>query len=295
MAALITQETLSDAEITQIERLIAICNAYEHLRMRVLMPMIRERPGGTTNDFLYYAEDGTLIGYLCLSQYGESEKEVVAMVHPEHRRQGIFRSLLEKAREVFVSNGGKYLTIVCERSSQSGQATMKAMRIPLNFSEHEMVLGTFTPKNVFDDRLTFRQATMADQEALVKIFMSDGLAEDTANNMITHRMNEKGNRFYLATLGGFDLGCDEPIGTLRLEDYGIDNEFGLYGFVIRPEYQGRGYGRQMLEETIRIVQAEGTQNLMLDVDTSNERALHLYQSVGFTVRTTYDYYNYEVA
>ena len=30
---------------------------------------------------------------------------------------------------------------------------------------------------------------------------------------------------------------------------------------------------------------------MLDVETTNERAIHLYRSCGFDIKTTYDYYN----
>src|SRR5690349_4612764 len=108
MSGLVTRQTLNAEEIAAVGQLIAICNEYEHLHMRVLMSMLRERPGMSTNDFLYYGDDGSLVGYLCLTTWGDVEKEVVAMVHPTQRRKGIFRLMLEKARQEFVASGGKY-------------------------------------------------------------------------------------------------------------------------------------------------------------------------------------------
>lgn len=294
MSGLIMRQTVNAEEIAAIEQLIAVCNAYEHLKMRVFIRMLQERPGTSTNDFLYYDDDGSLIGYLCLTTWGEVEKELMAIVDPAHRRKGIFRLLLEKARQEFVAEGGKYFTIVCERTSQSGAATMKAMRIALNFSEHEMHLGTFKAKNTFDDRLTFRQATTGDVDAVAKILMEDDVSEESAHAIVARWLQDGKNRIYLATLGGQDLGCDEPVGTLRLEDMGRANELGIYGFVVRPDYRGKGYGRQMLEECIRIARANGPVDVMLDVDASNTRAFNLYHSAGFEIKTTYDYYHFEV-
>lgn len=294
MSGLVMRQTLNAGELAAIEQLITVCNKHEQLHMRVLMSMLRERPGTSTNDFLYYADDGSLVGYLCLTTWGDVEKELVAMVHPAQRRKGIFRRMLEKARQQFAAAGGKYLTIVCEHTSQSGAATMKAMQIPLDFSEHEMHLGTFKAKNVFDDRLTFRQATTNDIDAVAKILMEDNVSEESAHAIVARWLQDGKNRVYLTTLGGLDLGCDEPIGTLRLEDMGRTNELGIYGFVIRPEYRGRGYGRQMLEECIRVARAKGPVDVMLDVDATNTRAFNLYASAGFEIKTTYDYYHFEV-
>lgn len=288
MSALVTRQTLTAEEIASIQRLAAVCDEYEHLHMRILMSMLRNRPGTKTNDFLYYADGGTLAGYLCLENFGEQEKELMAMVHPAYRCKGIFSALLAKAKEVFAHESGKQLVLVCERASLSGQAVMKTLPVVFEHAEHEMLLRTFKPRNVFDDRLLFRRAMAWDTDRLVAVLGED-IGEVQAREHVVKRLQEPTQRFYIATLGGQDLGCDEPVGTLRLEDLGRENELGIYGFVIRSEYRGRGYGRQMLEETIRVVQSEG-RSVMLDVDVDNTNALGLYCSCGFEIITTYEYY-----
>jgi ribosomal protein S18 acetylase RimI-like enzyme len=294
MSGIVTRQTLTAEEIASIQRLAAACDEYEHLHIRILMSMLRNRPGTKTNDFLYYTDDSMLAGYLCLENFGEKEKELMAMVHPDYRRKGIFTALLARAKEVFASEGGKLFVLVCERASSSGQAVMKTLPVVLDHAEHEMLLGTFKPRNIFDDRLLFRRAMAWDTDKLIEILGED-IGEEQARKHVIKRLQEPTQRFYIATLGGQDLGCDEPVGTLRLEDLGRENELGIYGFVIRSEYRGRGYGRQMLEETIRAVQAEGQRGLMLDVDVDNANALGLYLSCGFEITTTYVYYDLEVA
>ena len=74
----------------------------------------------------------------------------------------------------------------------------------------------------------------------------------------------------------------------------MQEEVGIYGFVVRSAYRGRGYGRQMLEETIRTIQARSQKQIMLEVDSQNTNALGLYRSCGFKETTTYGYYNLDI-
>ena len=82
------------------------------------------------------------------------------------------------------------------------------------------------------------------------------------------------------------------MGCLRLDE--MEDEVGIYGFVVRPEQRGRGYGRQILEEAIRIIRAEGGKEITLEVETDNVNAIGLYRSCGFLVKTTYDYYSLDI-
>ena len=71
----------------------------------------------------------------------------------------------------------------------------------------------------------------------------------------------------------------------------MSEQVGIYAFEVRLGYRGRGYGRQMLEEAIRTIRAETQKRIMLDVETDNTDAIGLYQSCGFEIKTTYDYYD----
>ena len=284
------KETLPQDEIAEIQQLVVIGETLEGLHMRLfVMDMLKQRSGNDTFDFLYY-EQGQLVGYLGIDNYGTQEKAVVGIVHPEHRRKGIARLLLQAAKEEARHSGIEQLVLMCERASTSGTAFAQAMHARLDFSEHEMVLGTFQERPVFDERLTFRQAVNPDDvAALVSIMATDMGDVEQAQRYVTDMIKLDNQRFYLMTFGGPNLGCDEPIGSLRLGH--LSEDTGIYGFVVRPEYRGKGYGRQLLQEVIRIIRSESSKRIMLEVDVHNTNALGLYLSLGFEIKTTYDYYN----
>lgn len=289
---LLKKQVLTAAEVQEIEQLAGICNAYENLHMRIDWIKTRTYANKVTNDFLYF-ENGTLVGYLVLDNYGTTEKELTGMVHPHQRRKGIFTALLTAAREECVPQGVRKFILICEDASRSGQAFVAALGTQHDSSEHRMVLETFHESMLFDDRLFFREATDNDINALITI-NADGSddTEEEVRSYVIETLNEPNCDTYIATLGEASVGCKEPIGCLRL--YELAEEIGIYGFVVRPAYRRRGYGRQMLEETIHIIQANSQKQIMLEVDTDNSGAINLYRSCGFKVETTYGYYNLDI-
>jgi len=267
------------------------------LNMRIgwirLRPQQREETNKFLfNDFLFY-EDGILAGYLVLDDHGTKAKELTGMVHPEHRRKGIFTALLAAAKEECKGRGVRKLILICEDSSRSGRAFVAATGTHYDSSEYRMELETFRGKEIFDDRLFFRQANESDLEGLIAILV-DGFDEtvEEVKSSITDSFEEPYCHFYLATFGEASLGCNEPVGCLKL--YEMQDEVGIYGFVVRSAYRGRGYGRQMLEDTIRTIEASSQKQIMLEVDTQNTNALGLYRSCGFKETTTYGYYHLDI-
>ena len=287
---IVIKKILSIDDVSAIQRLAAICEEYEHTRLRISWGMLQTRPGDFPLDFLYYA-DGEIVGYIALDDGSVETKELFGMVHPAYRRQGIFQHLFRAALDACRSRGVKHLVLVCERASPSGQAFVRSVGATYDFSEHEMVLTDFSPRGQFDDHLSVRVAGVEDIEALVfvqSVAFND--PEAVVRQRIIGFMRNPFYQYYLALFGEESVGCEEPIGTLRLD---LDDEIGIYAFGIHPAYRGRGYGRQMLEEVIyqiRADQATSQKAIVLDVETDNIQALSLYHSCGFQIRATYDYY-----
>ncbi|MBU1664079.1 MAG: ribosomal protein S18-alanine N-acetyltransferase [Gammaproteobacteria bacterium] len=50
---------------------------------------------------------------------------------------------------------------------------------------------------------------------------------------------------------------------------------------IAPAWQGRGFGRSLVEDLIDTAREHGTETLYLEVRPSNTRAVNLYQRIGF--------------
>ena len=282
---LVKKQTLTEAEANAIEQLITLCNNYEGLHMRLDVGAMQQRPGNETNDFLYY-QDGILVGYLFAEDWGSGERELAGMVHPDFRRRGIFSSLLAAAKEECQQRSVQKLILVCEHFSKSGLAFVNAIGVCYKYSEHEMVLGTFRERRKYSKSLHIRQANSSDLDAIVSILATDSGNVESIQKWVRKLLEEPTSRFYLATLD------EKPLGCLRL-DY-MSDQVGIYAIEVRLGYRGLGYGRQILEEAIRIIRAENHKRIMLDVETDNDNAIGLYLSCGFEIKTTYDYFELNI-
>ena len=279
---------LSSTEVLRIKRLAQSCEAYEDLHISIPWASLLRRPGDTINDFLYYA-DGELVGYLSLNDIDPVINEVTGMVHPAYRRRGIFRRLLRAAQEECVSRGEEQLLLTCEHSSRSGKAFIQTLPVEHMVSEYEMVLTDFRERQSFDERLTFHKAESSDLATIVKIqSASFRTPEEATARRVLYHAQDPHRSYYLFTYGEEGTGCQEPVGSMRL-DHG-EETVGIFAVGILPGYQGRSYGRQMLEEAIRIIRSYSQKPIFLFVNIENTRAVKLYRSCGFAIKTTYDYY-----
>ncbi len=277
----VTKQTLTEADQAAVNQMVDISNRYENLHM-LFSNASSWSSGPHPHHFLYY-EHGAPVGYLYMYDFDPIEPEASGMVHPDHRRRGIFRALLNAAKGQAFQNGAQQFTLFCEHASRSGQAFIAATGARSDFSEHEMVLEQFQERPTFDEHVVFRAASAADLDVLAAIqAASFGDSEEQVKMNIARRMQDQRQRYYVTTSG------EEPVGMVRVNE-GPD-EIGIYSFGVVPDYRRRGYGRQMLEETICTIRAQSQKPIMLDVDTTNAGALALYRSCGFQIRTTYDYY-----
>jgi ribosomal protein S18 acetylase RimI-like enzyme len=282
------KQKLTTQDQADLQRLAELCNAHEHLLMRldynaVALPLL------PTNDFFLFYDGGQLVGCLLLDRYHSDTKEVNSMVHPAYRRRGICRRLLAAACEECQSRGIRRLLFACETTSGSGQAFVQAVGAVREFAEHRMLLQNMHLRFQHDDHLCVREAGPDDLEKLAIILATDfdGSEEQAARHVL--RVWQRPNQcIYIATYGTKALGCAEPVGTVRVEE--VPAEFGLYGFFVRPEYRGRGHGRQIMEEVLATIRESSQKPVMLEVDSDNIVALNLYRSCGFVVERTYEYY-----
>lgn len=290
---LLVAQSVTAADEAEMHKLLKICNNYEHLHIRFSQRDVRALLDDASPDFLYY-EQGQLVGCLVFDSFGPKKRELLGMVHPDYRRKGIFSTLLAAAKKECAARGVQRLIFVVERDSPAGQAFVASVGAQYDFSEYEMVLATFHDRMAFDERLNYRKANDNDLDLLASIMVdSFGEPEESVRSRVAWRLRDPHCRFYVATFGEASLGCKEPVGCLRLQE--TNDAISIYGFGIRPDYRGRGYGRQMLEETIREIRPHSQKQITLEVNTNNNNAFGLYRSVGFTVRTTYDYYNLDIA
>lgn len=60
----------------------------------------------------------------------------------------------------------------------------------------------------------------------------------------------------------------------------------VFGYYVRSDWQGKGIGRQFLQEVIALLCKDGFSNVTLTVNVENKAAIALYERCGFVIKET---------
>lgn len=281
MGDLILARDLQDSELQSIHELEKECCRYEKLNMKLNWDMLEKRSFDENNDFLYY-EENKLIGFLGLYDIHQNSKEIeiTGMVHPDYRRTGIFKELFDTARQECIDRGAERILLITERSSDTGTGFAKSTGAQYSFSEYRMKFEEETVLAFTKAGVTLRKVEHVDYAELIHL---DAICFDLSEeNVDTGYSTDAYNSTYVAELKGEIIG---KIGFLMDGDDGY-----IFGLGIKPEYRGRGYGREVLSLMLLKLLSRQIKTVLLEVAVKNERALSLYKSCGFKEITVYDYY-----
>ncbi|HWL80808.1 MAG TPA: GNAT family N-acetyltransferase [Roseomonas sp.] len=149
-------------------------------------------------------------------------------------------------------------------------------------------------------RLTLREATAADREALLEQFLGLNLYEQPlsgdrrtdpagaaeALSEAERRVAGHGGHALVAEVDGAVVGhlflSFERQGPCIAED-----EYGhVAEFFVREPWRGRGIGRALLAEAERLARLRGVRRLMIGVLAGNHRAEALYRRQGYAPYVT---------
>ena len=61
------------------------------------------------------------------------------------------------------------------------------------------------------------------------------------------------------------------------------DEGQIANIAVRADMRGRGYGKTLMLKLLELARREGIKRITLEVKDTNERAVKLYKSLGFTV------------
>jgi ribosomal protein S18 acetylase RimI-like enzyme len=277
------RQGLGAEELAEAREMGTMCEARDGIDLRVSWEALAEGVAEPAHSFLAY-RDGVLAGFLMLYGIGEPEAEGTGVVKPEYRRQGIFGELVDAAKDAGREQGTATLILYVDRRSTAAPACMGALGAEHTFSETNMRLPEASVNLAgAAELLDFRVAAPEDA-AVIGAILAEDMEGDTRDlgHVIMRNMQNPAYRYYVATLDG------DPVGTLNIQT--IDGDKYIYGFVVRPAYRRRGYGREILACLLRELAAERPQPVYLEVETENTPAVNLYRSLGFEELVTYDYY-----
>lgn len=246
-------------------------------RLKLEWSTLRERPGTEVRDLLWWEGD-ELVGFVGLYAFGPPDVELAGMVDPAWRRRGIATQLLAAARALAREQGFARALLVTPRDAVGGRALALAHSAVHDHAEHALELDG-PPLGTSDELATLRAARAGDAPEIARLLeagfghvpgdVAEQLASDPARTVVVE-------------LDG------RVVGTVRLS---LDGDVGgVYGFVIDPDFQGRGIGRDVLRRVCEQLRSDGAARVRLEVAVENDRALGLYTSVGFEQVTTEDYF-----
>jgi ribosomal protein S18 acetylase RimI-like enzyme len=204
------------------------------------------------------------------------------MVKPSERRKGHFQRLFQQGMEIVNQNRYKKILLNAPAGSAAAKAFLNKLGAKYAFSEHQMVWQDRPLEDA--DGFTLRQATAEDFDMRVRLSVAAfGMDEEGARSMESGAVGNKDTDMLMIEVD------EETVGKIRVSRK--NGQAWIYGFSILPEKQGKGLGRKVLRRVIKDQHASG-HSIHLEVETKNDHALGLYESVGFKAVHAQDYYTY---
>ncbi|MGD7045899.1 GNAT family N-acetyltransferase [Jeotgalibacillus proteolyticus] len=272
---------LSKKELNEIDVLKKICEKQDDIQLKLNEDWLAmDNPDGLKVYKAY--EEKVLIGFMAVYGFGLTA-EVCGMVHPAHRRKGIFSSFMEEAASYFKEKKYTKVLLNTPAKSLSGKAFLETMPCTYSFTEYQMkwLPGALAPSS----QAVVRKAKEVDKELEIRLDIEAfNTTKEEAEQHWNLRKQEHGQTNYIIEHEG------SGVGKLRI--HRTDNQLWIYGFAILPIYQGKGIGRSALQQVIQ-KQSISQKEIHLEVQADHQHTLGLYQSCGFEVYHSQDYYRYD--
>ncbi|MEW9503026.1 GNAT family N-acetyltransferase [Jeotgalibacillus marinus] len=272
---------LTTQQLQDIEQLQKECETNDHLQLKLNWEMLRKRDSNQL-DFVHYEND-KLVAFLGLYAFG-STVEVCGMVKPSERRKGHFQRLFQQGMDTVKQNGYKKILLNAPARSDVAKAFLNKQGADYAFSEHQMEWQEGSIEEV--DGVTLRQAKANDLDLRIRLSVEAfGLTEEDAQ-----ASESSVDRDEDASMLMIDVN-EETVGKILVDRQ--DGQAWIYGFSILPEQQGKGIGSKVLRRVIKDQHSAGY-SVHLEVETKNDHALGLYESVGFKAVHAQNYYTYQL-
>ena len=239
---------------------------------------------------LYVIEtDDTLAGYLDIrAELGIRRIVLFCWIHPQHRRRGLAKRLLDyavrRARELGV--GIAHVDIAEDNSVARKVLSKLGFQCVRRFYELELNMSRI-------DWEEARQATRGcrhfkrGEEAKLTEIQNRSFADHWGYNPNTVETTRFSINLSHTSPEDIIFTCEEDkiIGYCWTEIL-ENNEGRIYMIGTDPDYQGKGIGRRSLLAGLLYLKSKDINTSILTVDSENKAALKLYKSIGFERRKT---------
>lgn len=248
------------------------------------------------NEFLCY-EGETLVGYVGISQFGalDSIPELMGMVHPKYVRKKIFSTLLNEAVKECKSRTNQKIYFLCNRDSKSGIAFLKQYKASYEYSEYQMEYHETSRKNAKEEQKEFALELATNKDIPQLIDLEEELYGKEISESEYPKPEEESKQDFYIYIAKVKQKVVGKVALQFEQDAKGKKCVGIYGVGIYKREQGRGYGKKLLEEAVKIAQENGRNHIFLQVDSTNEIAHKMYQKFGFQELYTMNYYTCDMS
>ncbi|WP_256816123.1 GNAT family N-acetyltransferase [Cytobacillus sp. Bac17] len=274
---------LTKKQLNDIHSLQQICEETGNIKLKLNWDTLKSR-ADDENDYFHYDNSGNLLGYLALYNFG-GPVELCGMVHPNHRRKGIFSSLFNEAVKQLAQ--ARKLLINAPASSQSAEGYIKSLPCTYSFSEYQMKRHKTKKIGTANSEVTMRQAVSSDLAFINHLDTACfDIPKDEAEVFNKKIFACKNERTFIIEYKS------QKAGKIRIQTE--KDAAWIYGFAVDPSFQGKGIGRGALTNVVNLQHSKGVSWVHLEVAAENDHALSLYKSCGFEPYGTQDYYEYDL-
>ncbi len=229
-------------------------------------------------------EGGTLAGFLFVFAPSAEEAEFTAIVHPAHRRRGLFTRLYAAALAECRTYGYTQGLFCVDGRALHAQAVADRLGMPLSHIEYQMELVLPEGPAPAAEGFALRKLTEQDIAAILPARAACFSKEPAAEEAYLRNGLESTDRtnWLMTDQSGAVVGY--------LGEYRDEKGLNLYGIGVPQDHRRKGYGKRLLDLAAGLAKADGIQRLLLDVNSANEPALRLYRGYGFAACSETRYY-----
>lgn len=275
--------------VQQVRALERVCQAHDHLKGSLFLDSSLNFSPEIASLLVCYEGD-LFAGAMTLFAPTRDEVELVGLTHPDFRRRGVFRALLSAAAEQASAFAIPDLLLICEKQSRDGVSALAALGGGQpEYSEYALSYGADScPDDLpVPEGLSLFPATEADLDDMARISAASFDEPVTqAGHFLEQALHSENRTQYIARFHGESIG----IGGIGYEE----DSATIFGLAVHPSWQGRGIGRGMIALLLKEMLTKNKANILIEVNSANAAALHLYLSCGFVSIVTNDYYRFSV-
>ncbi len=246
---------------------------------------------------LFIAEkNGKIIGYMNVTpEPGIGRALLACLVHPRHRRKGLAKKLFPYAMERAKKLGARVVQGSVPENNVVGKSLVSHMGfgfarrfLELKLDFHDVHLSDTKGGNIVS-----RGLRCGEEDKLTEIqnrsFVGTWGFNPNTTEEIIHRVNLRG-RFpedvIMAYEGGKPIGyCWTTVSPQENTSRAV-NKGQIHMMGMDPDYRKKGIGKEILLKGLHHLKGKGIKIVELTVDSENQAACSLYESVGFEIFST---------